>query len=135
MKIRSQLEVSRRQLLQMGLVTTAATLVPTGVESLFPPESLAQGQDPLPSWNDGAAKQAILNFVRVTTNSSSGQFVPPAERVACFDQDGTTWVEQPIYSPGGLLPESRARLGQGKAGIGQRGALQDSDVGRPGGDS
>ena len=98
MKIRSQLEVSRRQLLQMGLVTTAATLVPTGVESLFPPEALAQGQDPLPSWNDGAAKQAILNFVRVTTSSSSGQFVPPAERVACFDQDGTTWVEQPIYS-------------------------------------
>ena len=98
MKIRSQLEVSRRQLLQMGLVTTAATLVSTGVESLFPPESLAQGQDPLPSWNDGAAKQAILNFVRVTTDSSSGHFVPPAERVACFDQDGTTWVEQPIYS-------------------------------------
>ena len=98
MKIRSQREVSRRQLLQMGLVTTAATFVPTGVESLFPPESLAQGQDPLPSWNDGAAKQAILNFVRVTTSSSSGQFVPAAERVACFDQDGTTWVEQPIYT-------------------------------------
>jgi hypothetical protein len=98
MKIRSQLEVSRRQLLQMGLVTTAATLVSTGVESLFPPESLAQGLDPLPSWNDGVAKEAILNFVRVTTDSSSGHFVPPAERVACFDQDGTTWVEQPIYS-------------------------------------
>lgn len=76
MKIWSQLEVSRRQLLQMGLVTTAATLVSTGVESLFPPESLAQGQDPLPSWNDGAAKQAILNFVRVTTSSSSGHFGP-----------------------------------------------------------
>ena len=98
MKMRSQLEVSRRQLLQMGLVTTAATLVPTGVESLFPPASQAQGQDPLPSWNDGATKQAILNFVRVTTSPSSGHFVPAAERVACFDQDGTTWVEQPIYT-------------------------------------
>lgn len=98
MKQRSQLGVSRRELLQMGLMTTAATLVPTGVESLFPPASLAQGQDPLPSWNDGAAKQAILNFVRITTSSSSGHFVPAAERVACFDQDGTTWVEQPIYT-------------------------------------
>jgi hypothetical protein len=94
---RSEREVSRRQLLQMGLVTTAATLA-TGVETLFPSESLAQDQDPLPSWNDGAAKQAILNFVRVTTSTSSGNFVPPAERVACFDQDGTTWVEQPIYA-------------------------------------
>jgi hypothetical protein len=96
--MRAQGEVSRRELLQMGLVTTAATLVPTGVESLFPSESLAQDQDPLPSWNDGAAKQAILNFVRVTTSSSSPDFVPLPERIACFDQDGTTWVEQPIYS-------------------------------------
>ena len=98
MKVSSQPEISRRQLLQIGLATTAATLVPTGVESLFPPEALAQGQDPLPSWNDGAAKQAILNFVHVTTTSSSRDFVPAAERVACFDQDGTTWVEQPIYT-------------------------------------
>jgi len=73
MKMRPEREVSRRQLLQMGLATTAATLVPAGVESLFPPQSLAQGQDPLPSWNDGAAKQAILNFVHVTTSSSSGR--------------------------------------------------------------
>ncbi len=98
MKIRPEGEVSRRQLLQMGLATTAAALVPIGVESLLPSQSLAQGLDPLPSWNDGAAKQAILNFVHVTTNSSSGRFVPQEGRVACFDQDGTTWVEQPIYS-------------------------------------
>ena len=135
MKIRSQLEVSRRQLLQMGLATTAATLVSTGVESLFPPESLAQGQDPLPSWNDGAAKQAILNFVRVTTDSSSGQFRPPSGE-GCLLRSGRYDMGRAAHlCPGGLLPESRARLGQGKAGIGQRGALQDSDVGRPGGDS
>ena len=97
MKTRPRLEVSRRQLLQMGLATTAATLVPIGAESLFPPV-LAQGQDPLPSWNDGAAKQAILNFIRLTSSSSSEHFVPAADRVACFDQDGTTWVEQPIYA-------------------------------------
>ena len=54
--------------------------------------------DPLPSWNDGAAKQAILNFVRVTTDASNPSFVPPEQRFACFDQDGTTWVEHPMYT-------------------------------------
>ena len=54
--------------------------------------------DPLPSWNDGAAKKAIATFVQQTTTQGSPQFVPPAERVATFDQDGTLWVEHPIYS-------------------------------------
>jgi phosphoglycolate phosphatase-like HAD superfamily hydrolase len=54
--------------------------------------------DPLPSWNDGPAKQAILKFVHATTDPSSAQFVPAAERVATFDQDGTLWVEHPIYT-------------------------------------
>jgi phosphoglycolate phosphatase-like HAD superfamily hydrolase len=54
--------------------------------------------DPLPSWNDGAAKQAIVEFVKTTTDKASPKFVPPAERIAAFDQDGTLWVEQPIYA-------------------------------------
>lgn len=54
--------------------------------------------DPLPSWNDGAAKQAIIGFVTDTTTPASPQFVPPAERIATFDQDGTPWVEQPMYA-------------------------------------
>src|SRR5215468_12200436 len=54
--------------------------------------------DPLPSWNDGAAKQAIVNFVQATTDQSSPTFVPPAARIATFDQDGTTWVEHPMYT-------------------------------------
>jgi phosphoglycolate phosphatase-like HAD superfamily hydrolase len=53
--------------------------------------------DPLPSWNDGAAKQAIVAFVRDTTTQGSAQFVDPVARIATFDQDGTTWVEQPLY--------------------------------------
>lgn len=53
---------------------------------------------PLPSWNEGPAKQAILDFVRVTTDQASAKFVPPEERIATFDQDGTLWVEHPIYS-------------------------------------
>ena len=54
--------------------------------------------DPLPSWNDRPAKEAILKFVRETTDSSSPNFVAPPERIATFDQDGTLWVEHPIYT-------------------------------------
>ena len=54
--------------------------------------------DPLPSWNDGAAKKAIVDFVQATTTQGSPKFVPPPERIATFDQDGTLWVEHPIYS-------------------------------------
>jgi phosphoglycolate phosphatase-like HAD superfamily hydrolase len=54
--------------------------------------------DPLPSWNDGPARQAILSFVKETTDAASPRFVPPAERIATFDQDGTLWVEHPVYT-------------------------------------
>jgi phosphoglycolate phosphatase-like HAD superfamily hydrolase len=53
---------------------------------------------PLASWNDGPAKQAILDFVHKTTDSASASFVAPVERIATFDQDGTLWVEHPMYS-------------------------------------
>jgi phosphoglycolate phosphatase-like HAD superfamily hydrolase len=51
--------------------------------------------DPLPSWNEGPARQAIIKFVRTTTEASSPQFVPAEQRIATFDQDGTLWVEKP----------------------------------------
>ena len=58
----------------------------------------AQAQtDPLPSWNDGPAKQSIVNFVKATTTQGGSQFVPPGERIATFDNDGTLWAEQPMY--------------------------------------
>ena len=57
----------------------------------------SQGQ-PLASWNEGPAKQAILDFVRATTDQASPKFVPPEERIATFDQDGTLWVEHPMYT-------------------------------------
>lgn len=60
--------------------------------------SLAGADDPLASWSEGPAKQAILEFVKATTSQGSPQFVPPEERVATFDQDGTLWVEHPIYT-------------------------------------
>jgi phosphoglycolate phosphatase-like HAD superfamily hydrolase len=52
----------------------------------------------LGSWNEGPAKGAILDFVRATTDKASSKFVPPEQRIATFDQDGTLWVEHPIYS-------------------------------------
>src|SRR6266436_6539356 len=54
--------------------------------------------DPLPSWNDGPAKKAIVDFVQATTDKASPKFVAPEARIATFDQDGTLWVEHPLYS-------------------------------------
>jgi len=61
---------------------------------------IVQAADPLPSWNDGAAKESILRFVADVTKEGSSGFVPPAERIAVFDNDGTLWAEQPMYVQG-----------------------------------
>ena len=60
--------------------------------------SLAWAADPLPSWNDGAAKQSIVKFVEGVTREGSPDFVPVPERIATFDNDGTLWAEQPLYA-------------------------------------
>jgi phosphoglycolate phosphatase-like HAD superfamily hydrolase len=57
----------------------------------------AQADDPLPSWSDGGAKQSIVDFVGKVTKSGSPDFLPPEERIATFDNDGTLWCEQPMY--------------------------------------
>lgn len=77
----------RRTVLQAGIVLAAqATALP----------SLAQG-DPLPSWHSGPVKLAILDFVARVTTAGSRDFVAVPERIACFDNDGTLWTEQPNY--------------------------------------
>src|SRR5258706_12131495 len=66
-----------------------------------PPAGSAQtatSDTSLPSWNEGATKQAILDFVAAVTREGSPDFVPPAERIATFDNDGTLWVEHPMYT-------------------------------------
>ncbi len=63
----------------------------------WPSGRVANAQDALPSWNDGVAKQAIVDFVAEATTEGSPGFVPPAERIAMFDNDGTLWCEQPMY--------------------------------------
>ena len=57
----------------------------------------AQAADPLSSWNDGKAKQSIIEFVTKVTKKGSPGFVPAADRIAVFDNDGTLWSEQPMY--------------------------------------
>jgi len=57
----------------------------------------AQSVDPLPSWNNGKAKESIIEFVVKVTKKDSPDFVPPNERIATFDNDGTLWAEQPMY--------------------------------------
>jgi len=60
--------------------------------------AVTQASDPLPSWNDGPTKQSILSFVEKVTTPGSPDFVPAAERIATFDNDGTLWAEKPLYT-------------------------------------
>ncbi len=60
--------------------------------------SVVNAQDPLSSWNEGPPKKAILAFVAAVTDKNGKDFVHPSERIATFDNDGTLWVEQPIYT-------------------------------------
>ena len=84
---------SSRSLLWNLRVSWALLVVLLGTTS-------ARAQDPLQSWNDGPAKQAILTFVKDTTEKSSPKYVEPADRIATFDQDGTLWTEHPLYAQG-----------------------------------
>src|SRR5262245_59622507 len=82
----------------MKIRLTGSVLAAIGMMLFVACSAVAQGTDPLPSWNDGKAKQAILDFVKTTTTQGSPKFVPPEQRIAAFDQDGTLWKEQPIYT-------------------------------------
>lgn len=62
-------------------------------------ESTSKNSDPLPSWNNGESKQEIIKFVNQVTDSTSTLFVPIMDRIATFDNDGTLWIEQPLYIP------------------------------------
>jgi len=77
----------RAAALLLALCTLLLLAAPAGAQT-----------DPLPSWNDGPTKKAIVEFVQSTTDKASPKFVPPEARIATFDQDGTLWVEQPMYT-------------------------------------
>lgn len=79
-------------------VLSKAVRVPIVVGLLIITQQVWGQIDPLRSWNDGPAKQAIVGFVKSATTEGSPGFIPPAERIVTFDQDGTLWVEQPLYA-------------------------------------
>ncbi|WP_431284782.1 HAD family hydrolase [Humitalea sp. 24SJ18S-53] len=80
--------LTRRALAATALTLAAATAA----------EAQAPVNDPLPSWRDGAAKRAIFTAIRRTVRQGTPDYVPPGQRVAVFDNDGTLWVEQPVYT-------------------------------------
>ena len=90
--------------------------------------------DPLPSWNDGAAKQAIMAFVTETTTAGRPGFVPEAERIVTFDQDGTLWVEKPMYSQVIYCLDRVPAVVKAKPELAECRTVQDRDVGRSRGD-
>lgn len=79
------------------MVRTLPSLFVVYITLAFTGLTTAQAIDSLPSWRDGAAKQAIMKFVKDVSTPGGSKFVPPAERIAVFDNDGTLWAEQPIY--------------------------------------
>jgi phosphoglycolate phosphatase-like HAD superfamily hydrolase len=84
--------ITRRSML-LGAATTVAVIS----AAQYAGAQAQTAADPLASWNEGPAKQAVLDFVHVTTDPASKNFVTPEDRIATFDQDGTLWVEHPSY--------------------------------------
>ncbi len=89
MKSEKESNVSWRGIFQQGSLIVLMSLLLVG--------GCAVTRDPLPSWNDGPNKRAILGFVASVTTPGSVNFVPAEERIATFDNDGTLWSEQPMY--------------------------------------
>jgi haloacid dehalogenase-like hydrolase len=86
---------TRRALLRAASLIAMLPVLITGTAS---PVQADGTTDALDSWNDGSAKQTILNFVQAVTDKSKPAYVPPEGRIATFEQDGTLWVEHPLYA-------------------------------------
>jgi hypothetical protein len=83
--------------LSRRLLLSALAVAPAVIGPLRSAPALAQAGDPLPSWNDGATKNSLTTFVSRVTTQGAPDFVPPDQRIATFDNDGTLWIEQPMY--------------------------------------
>src|SRR5271156_1900184 len=83
------MKITRRKLIKSSAAITVLGAFSRSAEAF---------DGPLPSWNDGASKKAIISFVKGTTEKSSPKYVEPKDRVATFDQDGTLWTEHPLYA-------------------------------------
>src|SRR5258707_9522793 len=84
--------------LDRRILLSSLAMLPVLSAALRSTSAVAQAQrDPLPSWNEGATKALILDFVARVTTQGGADFVPVDQRIATFDNDGTLWVEQPMY--------------------------------------
>ena len=91
--------------------------------------ALAQA-DPLPSWNDGTSRARIVAFVEAVTQPGGKDFVPPVERIAVFDNDGTLWAEQPMYFQLALCARPRQGAGAEESGVEDRRTVRFGAQGR-----
>jgi hypothetical protein len=87
--------LSRSKRIRLSLLSLCLAVA---ILHLHAPIPVLAQVDPLPAWNESAARRAIMTFVQSTTDPASRDFVPPADRIATFDQDGTLWVEHPMYT-------------------------------------
>jgi haloacid dehalogenase-like hydrolase len=86
----------RNRIPRITWIAAPALFLAVAIGVIVAPPAGAQ-TDPLPSWNNGATKQGVIAFVGKVTKEGSPDFVPVAERIAAFDNDGTLWAEQPMY--------------------------------------
>jgi hypothetical protein len=91
-------ELPRTDRIRRRSILLGATAIATAAATEFAAAEALMPAHPLASWSDGTAKATILNFVRATTEPSSRDFVAAEDRIATFDQDGTLWVEHPLYT-------------------------------------
>ena len=80
-----------------GFITFSCNTLHQATDTPEKQEMSTAAKDPLPSWNEGATKRSIIDFVTKTTKAGTPDFIPVADRIACFDNDGTLWSEQPMY--------------------------------------
>ncbi len=95
------MKITRRDLIKVSATTAVLGAFTRAAEAF---------DDPLPSWNNTAAKKAILAFVHDTTEKSSAKYVEPKDRVATFDQDGTLWTEHPLYGQAAFALDRLAKM-------------------------
>lgn len=84
-------------LLFLGLFLSIVSCENDGKQTSVEQEIVVENIDPLPSWNEGATKSAIMDYVKAVTNAESADFIPVIDRIATFDNDGNLWSEQPAY--------------------------------------
>ena len=102
------MKLTRSRFLQL---IPAVIAIPTAQSLSLPQKTtLVATSDPLPSWQEGPVKSAILDFVQQATSEGSDGYIPPRDRIATFDNDGTLWCEQPLVQGMFIISQLKARL-------------------------